>query len=158
MSINPFESNVDWAVFNPTPKKISTQFNGYDIEIEPFTDFKTPHKVVRDHLFNNVNNRNFGLVDYTYTNEMKSAYPTEKEFQKSKIIEGLRNYEAFLEETLHYERVAVQQNKIQKVPSFLKSKEKDFDGDLKKIQSLIGKYLEEPNESGPNKNSSKKKT
>jgi hypothetical protein len=158
--INPYELSTTWTVFNPTPKTVDAKFNGHDIQIKPFSKFQTAHKVVHDHLINNVNFKNHGLVSWTFTDEMKRIHGTEADFQKNKSLEGLRNFEAYLEQTIHFENVAGQANKIQKVPTYLKSKLDKFQKELEDIRSLVTKYLEKSeasqSESGADKNKSKK--
>ncbi|MDX1902088.1 MAG: hypothetical protein SFW66_08850 [Gammaproteobacteria bacterium] len=162
MAVNPYELSTTWVVFNPTPKTVEARFDGWDIVILPFTKFSTAHKVVHDHLTKNVNFKNRGLVSWTFTDEMKRLYGTEAEFQKQMSLEGLRNIETFLEMTLNYENIATQANKIQKVPSFLKSKVEHFQKELDEIRILVTKYLEKSeaksSESGTDKNKSEKKT
>lgn len=155
--INPYELSSTWTVFNPTPKTVEAMFNGHEIIIRPFSSFETAHKVVHDHLVNSINFKNRGLVSYTFTDEMKRIYGNEKEFQKAMAINGLRSLETFFEQTIHFERVAEQANKIQKVPSFLKSKLDKFEKDYKEIQTLITKYLEKTDESRANQDESETK-
>lgn len=156
--INPYEVGSSWTVFNPTPRVVTTMFDGKEIIIKPFSKFETAHKVVHDHILSNVNNQNFGLVSYTFTDEMRRLHATEQEFQKSRAIEGLRKLEEFFSQTLYYENVAAQANKLQKVPIFLKSKVDQFEKDLKEIQSLITNYLEKTNEQGPDPDKSAPET
>lgn len=154
---NPYELATTWVVFNPTPKQISARFNNFEINIMPFSKFETGYKNVHDHLINNINNMNLGLVSYTYTPEMQKVYPSEYEFQKAQAIKGLKNLESYFEQILYFEKAAGQANSIQKVPTFLKSKEKEFEKTLKETRTLITKYMEPKSESGTDQRESKEK-